>query len=155
MDRDIPIDRVKRHLEPHILRWLCRCADWLESDGEWRRRGEPSDFSDDCYRWSIVMEPTDPEMRDDPEHVIDLTLDLSEAVQFGDEPETGIAFHFSMTGWGGRILGVMAPYNYTDQVWVDARDPHAVVKRWRLFEDADMSILPDLAEEALTEWAEA
>ncbi len=38
------------------------------------------------------------------------------------------------------------PYNYTDDVWVDARDADAVATRWACLADADLPTIPELLE---------
>jgi len=151
-DRDYYINEVKKTYEPRIIRFLNDAAAALVDSGQWIKRGEPFDMSDDNYRWSVVVEPSDPTLQGD-EHLIDLSLDINEAIQFGDDPDTGIAFYFSMVEYGGRILGLLTPFNYTSRCWVDAKDSEAVMKRWGYFEDAIVDELPDLAESSLRDWA--
>jgi hypothetical protein len=152
-DRDWYIDSVKETYEPRIIRFLNDAAATLVESGQWHKDGDVFDMHDANYRWSVVLVPEEPALRDDrSSHAIDLSLEIDEATQFGDDPDTGIAFYFSMVETGGRILGTMAPYNHSGQCWVDAKDSKAVAKRWGYFEDASVDELPDLAESSLRRW---
>lgn len=66
----------------------------------------------------------------------------------------GVNFGLDIVEYGGIILGGLAPFNYSPEVWVDSRNPDAVLARWHVFEDADISDIPDLIITGDWEWDE-
>jgi hypothetical protein len=124
------IDAVKADYEGAILTVLTDCAETLTKAGFYA--DEPYDMCGDEYRWTFSVWRT-PE-RGEIEDSIDVSLEIAEAATYGDEPESGINFGLDVVEWGGRILGGMTPFNYTDECWVDAFDEEAVAERWSYFE---------------------
>ena len=66
----------------------------------------------------------------------DIMVTIEDAVTFGDD-EFGITFSVRTVAWGGAIGPLCTPYNYTPEVWVDARDDGAVEQRFSGFEHDD------------------
>ena len=62
----------------------------------------------------------------------------------GGADDFGLNFSLDIQGDGGLIIGGLTPYNYTERVWVDARDDLAVAERWQMLEDADLTTIPSL-----------
>lgn len=59
----------------------------------------------------------------------------------GDEDEDGnilpgINFRLDIVENGGRQIGGMTPFNYSDECWVDATSQEAMDARWTLFDEA-------------------
>lgn len=134
------IESIAKEYGPKIIALLTRIGTICRDAGF--NTDEPYDFSDDTFRWSLVVwhgERVDNNM-------IDFTIEISEAQQYGDEPEDGITFGLMIVEYGGRIVGQMTPYNYTPQCWVSAHDASAVAERWQIMEEADLSTIPQLLE---------
>lgn len=89
----------------------------------------PFDLTDDEYRWYIVVDGNGL-----PEPV-DVTLEVTESTSYGDGTE-GINIGLSIVAEGGLILGGLAPYNYSPEVWADVRDEDAIIYRMQLIETA-------------------
>lgn len=110
--------------------------------------GEPFDMSGDDYQWSMMAWRT----RSDRaaklhERGIDITVQIAESREYDGEKPTGINFGLDIVEWGGRMLGGLTPFNYTEDCWVDARDREAVSDRWKILSDADVSEIPHLIKE--------
>lgn len=103
---------------------------------------EPYDLSDDDYRWSMRVWRTPERSRD--EDCIDISVEIAEEREFDGGDGYGLNFGLDVVEWGGRILGGLAPFNYTPLVWVDARYPDEVAERWSLIESANHATIPDL-----------
>ena len=88
------------------------------------------DMSGDDYSWAFTVKPTAASSDDD---MLDVTLKLDEQAQYEGEGD-GLTFSLDMVWWGGEIAGGMAPYNYTDECWVDSSDEAAVAERYRFFD---------------------
>lgn len=86
---------------------------------------EPSDESIDEYRWSMVVDGN-----------VDVTFTIAESEEYDGE-EGGVNFMVDVVEEGGRPLGGLCPYNYTDKVWVSRGDDAAVEERFIILEKAD------------------
>lgn len=131
------IEQVAKRYEDRIKAFLERCRVPLTEAG-WQP-GEVIEMFGDDWRWEF-------ELLRSSEEPVGFDLTIAEAKSYGDDPPNGINFSLSIVEYGGRILGGMTPFNYTDAVWVDARDAEAVEERWQYFEDADLSELAGLVE---------
>jgi len=103
---------------------------------------EPFDMSADDFRWCLKVFRTEDE--NDYDNLVDVSVEIAEAREYGDDPEDGINFGLSIVEWGGRILGGLTPYNYTPECWVSAHDSAAVEDRFRILEDSYLGEIPDL-----------
>src|SRR5690349_16462472 len=74
---------------------------------------EPFDFSSDDIRWCLKVFRTPDE--NDYDNLVDVTIELAEAHEYGDEPVDGANWGLDIVEWGGRILGGLTPFNYTPQ----------------------------------------
>lgn len=138
MSATTSIDNVKTEYEARILAFLRQCAKACRDAG--LVVTEPADMSDDDYRWAFTAyRSTDRDL----DSAVDVTLQIAEAREYGDEPESGINFGLDIVEFGGRILGGFAPHNYTEQCWIDAGDAEAVESRWGLFESVDVAGVPE------------
>lgn len=103
---------------------------------------EPYDMLCDEYRWSMLAWAPGREAND-AEQGFDISITISEQrVYDGDKDEHGnpifgLNFGLDMVDYGGEIIGGLAPFNYTEDCWVDGRDVQAVENRWKLIEDCD------------------
>jgi hypothetical protein len=107
----------------------------------------PYDLSDDYYRWSMKVWRTSVRTARD-EDSIDVTIEIAEERGYESEPCYGLNFGLDLVEYGGRVIGVWAPYNYTPLCWVDVREPQEVADRWSMFASADVNGIPDLILEA-------
>jgi hypothetical protein len=103
---------------------------------------EPFDMSADDFRWCLKVFRTEDE--NDYDQLVDVSVQIAEAREYGDEPEDGINFGLDIVKWGGRILGGLTPYNYTEHCWVSAHDSEAIEERFRIIEDSYLGDIPDL-----------
>jgi hypothetical protein len=110
---------------------------------------DPWTLDGDTYQWVMVVHRHEGDHADDDG--VDITVEISEERDYDDAEGYGINFGIDIVEYGGRILGGLAPYNFTPDVWVDSRDDNAVADRWKLIEDADYSGLPDMITEGW-EW---
>jgi len=116
-----------------------------------------TDFSDD-HRWEFVgstaEKPFEREEYDPNEDgtAFDVTLEICEQRSFEgaddgrDNPNFGINFGLNMVSVGGAIIGGITPHNFTDDVWIDARDPDEVEQRFRLIEEASIPSIVETVE---------
>lgn len=101
---------------------------------------EPYDLSTDDYRWAMrVWRGLD---RTQDEGSVDVTVEIAEEREYERGDGYGLNFGLEIVEWGGRILGGFAPYNYTPDVWVDARNPSELADRWSLLENVDLHSIP-------------
>src|SRR6266478_1460728 len=101
---------IKRKYKNRILAILNRIAEVLRQagcdvEGPW-------DLSGDDYRWELQA------------NNIDISITICESETYDGEPN-GINFALDIVEEGGRILGGLTPYNYTDAVWVSRSDSEA------------------------------
>ena len=117
-------------------------AIFVDQIGWWA--GDTYDMDDEEYVWTFQAAPTEFGKGDDP--AIDVSITLGEAVVFGDGESNpfGVSFRLDIVGYGGRIIGGIAPYNYTEDCWVDGTDADAVAARWQLIQDANLTEIPAL-----------
>lgn len=103
----------------------------------------PCDVSDDDYRWMLRIWPSAAEALWFV-NGIDVVLEIVEERAYEDEEGFGVTFGLDITREGGEILGQFQPFNFTEDVWVSALDPSAVMERWQIFASADLSKIPEL-----------
>lgn len=84
-------------------------------------------------RWYLSVPPDE-----EGGESVDISLDIAESERF-DGTEGGVNFTIDIVEEGGRVLGGMAPYNYTDDVWVQRSDAKAVEARFALIEESARS----------------
>jgi len=89
---------------------------------------EPFDMSDDVYRWALLIRQEGAP----PDSGVDVVITIAESNEYDGEGD-GVNFMLDMTEYGGLIVGGVAPYNFTPDVWVKAADADAVRARWDLF----------------------
>lgn len=132
----------------HKMRGLLeRIAAACEENGVYC--GKPFDMSGDDYKWSMMAWRTRSDrMANIAERGIDISVEIAESRSYDNELPTGINFGLDIVEWGGRILGGFTPHNYTDRVWVDARDREAVSDRWEMFGHVDLDEIPTLIKES-------
>jgi hypothetical protein len=91
---------------------------------------EPADWTDETYKWAILVLP---EGAESSEAGIDVSVEIAESQVYGDPPG-GVNFSLDVVAVAGRIIGGHTPYNYTPDVWV--KDREAVADRWTEFSEA-------------------
>lgn len=147
------IEALAKTYGPRALALLKRIGEVCEEAG-FVVEPEPGDLSADDYRWALsVCRPgAHSPVPEPPNHwdkdAIDISVEIAEASEYGDEDHDGYGLNFALdiVEYGGRILGGLTPYNYTDECWVDARDSEAVEARWKLLEDTCLDEIPYLIE---------
>lgn len=91
----------------------------------------PHDLTDSEYRWYIWVDG-----RELPE-AIDVSIEMSESLEYEGSTD-GASFGLNIVAYGGRIIGVLTPYNYTPECWVPVNQPRALSDRLALIEGADI-----------------
>jgi hypothetical protein len=128
-----PVEKVAAEYAPKINTYLQTIGEALRASG--LDVDGPYDMTADDYRWSLIVRPDANSPDDD---IIDVTVEIAEASTYGDDDApNGINFGLTVVEYGGRILGGKTPFNYTDEVWVNAADADAVAQRWALFDAAE------------------
>lgn len=128
--RSTVLEAVNATYRPQIESLLGRAGEILVGRGYGIGR-EIDDLADDEYSYSLnATSPAGAELG--------LTITIAESSGRDGESEFGINFIFDVVGAGGRIFIDWSPYNFTDRVWVDARDAAAVQERFEMFSAIDL-----------------
>lgn len=104
---------------------------------------EPFDLSGDDYQWALLVYIDSTSDGDVENGDVDISLKIAESTTY-DGTEDGINFALDMTTVGGRCLGGLTPYNYTEDVWVRLDKPDEIEQRFRIFEAADPADILEL-----------
>jgi len=92
----------------------------------------------DDYTWSLQL--FRPECEGDDDESIDVSFTICEQQSFeGPEDADGLTFRVDLVEYGGRILGGMCPFNYTEECWIPIDEEERVEERFNYFELADPS----------------
>lgn len=135
------MEAVAKEYGPKALALLARVRTMC-LDAGLTAEHEPYDMSADDYTWALnVSRGPDMTTEDD---LVDISIEIAEEREYDDREGFGLNFGLSIVEYGGKILGQLQPFNYTPDVWVDARDTAAVAARWQLVDQADLSGIPDL-----------
>jgi hypothetical protein len=98
--------------------------------------------SDDEYKWSFTVH-LDRDLKAFGKK--DIGIDFIIVESFVHEgTNAGINFELKIQGYGGRVLGSMAPFNFTPDVWV--KKGSAVEERFKMFEELDRSEILETVE---------
>lgn len=125
--------QIKNKYEKRIMAILVRIADVLRAAG-FRVEG-PWDLSSDDYWWAMLA---------DVEGVkVDVSFKICESEQC-DGVKGGVNFALDIVEEGGRIIGGLTPFNYTDRCWVSRKDRQAIEERFRILEQAGENDIPPL-----------
>lgn len=138
-DRRRMQEEIRDRYDRRILAILRKIAESLRHAGF--AVDEPAAAHDDEYRWEFAIR-RDPEQGSGDGNV-EVTFRLCESEKC-DGDAGGVNFGLDVVEWGGRILGDMCPFNYTDECWVDRADKKAVEQRFALVEGADFEKIADL-----------
>lgn len=136
---DDSVEVLAKTYGERVLALLARVRDELVKEG-FTIACEPGEMFGDDYRWSLLVQRPD---TDDEDNRVDITVQIAESRDY-DGYDGGVSFTLDLVEWGGRILGGLAPYNYTDQCWVPMGRADEVEQRWSILEDSDVSTIPDL-----------
>jgi hypothetical protein len=107
-------------------------------------------WSSDCddYRWEMVVHMADTpagaetKVHDDD---LDIAFKICESQEY-DGTDAGVNFAVDIVQFGGRMLGGLCPFNYSEDVWVPLDNEDAIEQRFRIMEQADTSEIPSLVE---------
>jgi hypothetical protein len=88
----------------------------------------PWDISVDYYRWELVVKSENLN--------VDISLQICESEQYDGEVG-GVNFTLDIVEYGGRIIGGLSPFNYTDRCWVSRKDKQAIEERFCMLEQLD------------------
>lgn len=92
---------------------------------------EPADECGDDVRWGTYCEVS-------PDAGVDAYVEAHLSEDYGDR-SGGANFGLHIVGFGGEILGMCCPHNYSREVWVRRNDLSAVDARFAELECVDLS----------------
>lgn len=126
--RRMPDSQIKKIYEPKIRAVLKDIATACKQAG--LESEEPWDMTDEEFEWHVGVY-----WKDGSRPFCDVSITITQNEVRGDEPD-GVNFMLNVVEKGGKILGGVCPYNYSDEIWVSRRDKEAVEARWQEFMDA-------------------
>jgi hypothetical protein len=138
MTRQQSIERMSRLVAPRAIALLERVREACPEVSF----TEPEDECGDDVRWGMWHERSEGE-----------GVDAYVEAHLSDEHDGsrgGVNFGLHMTGWGGEIIAMVCPHNYTPDVWVRVRDLSAVDARLAELESVDLSGVQDMMLEHLS-----
>lgn len=127
-------EQIKDKYEKRIIRILRNIARAANAQGMTTTR--PIEITDTEYAYNLVIAPDGKRIRHVRDEDVDVTFTVVESEE-RDGEENGVAFSLSINNVGGRVIGGMTPYNYTNDLWVSRDDEDAIEERFALFENAD------------------
>lgn len=99
--------------------------------------------------WCLELSPFDSESSGaDDAGGVDVVLSLETEREHEGGDSAGCAFRLAIGGYGGGIVGIFTPYNYTKDVWVPVDAHMEQNRRLALVED----YLDNCAEFAIRDW---
>lgn len=130
-------ERLARAYEPKAIAFLNRiralCADHAIITLE------PADNSADEWVWSTAAW-----LDGRKGEAVEIKVSMQEEREFEGGDGWGFTFVLSLIGWGGEVLGEVAPFNFTPYVWVDGRVEEALDDRWQEVESCNIDGLPNI-----------
>jgi len=115
------LKELKEYMEPIALEVLNNLRDYMKEmdalakleDPEHKDHtfSEPEDWTSDEFVWGMFHKITDDGLN------LDVQVSLAESKEY-DGTEGGVSFNFTCTFSDGSIVGMWAPCNYTNEVWV-------------------------------------
>ena len=129
------LEAVRNLYETRIEAILAGMRKCLIAQG-WNVPNAAYEMSDGEYSWWLsAYRPGGTEEED---NMVDVRFEIAESRSYDGDQPFGINFGLEAVEWGGRPVTEVMPYNFTDQVWVDARDAQAVEERFKLIEEVDL-----------------
>ena len=135
-------EQIKDEYQDRIVVIMRRIAKVLQDEG-YHVEG-PYFWDCDEYSWNLLVHLAGGADSVD-EQDIDIAFKIAESEEY-DGTEGGVTFSLKITEVGGRILGGLTPFNYSDRCWVDRDDAEAIEGRFRIVEQADEGDIPALIE---------
>ena len=105
----------------------------------------PDFYDGDDYSWYVQVLLGGPDQEEPCDTDIGITFQINESTEC-DGSENGINFSVNVVELGGRIIGGLSPYNYTEHCWVSLDDEDAIEERFQIFEEQDAHDLVVLIE---------
>lgn len=130
-------ESLKDRYESRIVAYLDGVAKLFREQG-WQA-GEVMDMCADEYEWAILVAPAGHSLKDSPRSMA-IEFEIAESLSY-DGTTYGVSFKIDVTGYGGFVVGGLAPYNYTDECWVPVTDDDAVETRFSICENSDFTEL--------------
>ena len=138
MTRQRSISRMTNLVAPRALALLERvreaCPDVLFE--------APEDECGDDIRWGTYCEVG-------TDSGVDAYVEAHLSEDYGDSPG-GVNMGLHIIGFGGEIIGMVCPHNYSPEVWVRRNDLAAVDARLAELESVDLSGVQDMILDHLT-----
>jgi hypothetical protein len=134
--------QIKDHFQDRIMAIMGRIASVLQAES-YLVEG-PQFMDGDSYSWSLLVH-LDGDIDEVAQDDIDISFRIAESERHDGEVG-GINFALDIVEVGGRIVGGLTPFNYSDRCWVDRTDAEAIEERFKIMEDADETHIPALIE---------
>lgn len=134
-------EQIKDRYQDRLVAVMARIASVLQAEGY--PVDGPHFMDGDSYSWSLLVH-LDGDIDEVAQADIDISFRIAESEQYGEEG--GINFALDILEVGGRMIGGLTPFNYSDRCWVDRADAEAVEERFKIIEDADETNIPALIE---------
>ncbi len=135
-------ETIMRKYRERIVAIMERIADVLREEGY--LVGGPEFWDGDDYRWVLLVH-VDGDSDKLGDEDVDISFKLCESEEYDGTPG-GVNFALDIVQVGGRIIGGLTPFNYTERCWVPRNDSEAVEERFRIMEQADEGDIPALIE---------
>lgn len=131
-------ESLKDKYEARITAYLDGVAKLFREQG-WQA-GPVLDLCADEYEWAVLVNP-DPkaDLKAHP-RTIAIEFEIAESLQY-DGTTYGVSFKIDLSGYGGFVIGGLAPYNYSDECWVPVDDEDAIETRFLICEQSDFTEL--------------
>ena len=129
-------EAIKTKYEPRILALLLAIKARVESETDWEGC-DPFEMHDDEYRWDMAFT-----RGGQTEDGVDVSFTIVES-DAREGTQDGIAFTLDFVEYGGRMLGSMSPYNYTEDLWIPLDDAEGIEARFSMFEALNLDEVLD------------
>jgi hypothetical protein len=111
--------QIKHKYQKRIMAILDRIASVLRAAG-FNVEG-PESWDCDDYRWVLLVDGK-----------VDISFKLCESEKYDGE-RGGVTFALDIVEVGGRIIGGLTPFSYSERCWVSRNDKEAVEERFPLY----------------------
>ena len=126
------VEDIKAAYEPRILVLLTKIREALVADG--LEVSEPYELTDDEYQWDLAVNG-----------LLSISVTILESLA-REGTVDGVSFMVDIVGVGGEMIGGLAPFNYSPELWVKVTDENAVERRFELIEAADVTDIVPLVQ---------
>jgi len=136
---------LKRYYGGKIRRILRQASKALKDKGY--RVTRIYEMHDADYVWGITLcppaHPPHPDNQWTHDNDVDIRFSILDSKDSDGTPGC-MNFSVDVTEVGGRMIGGLTPFNFTDRVWIPLTDHQEINERWQIMEDAGVDGLVGL-----------